>query len=140
MSDWSSDVCSSDLHRSDAVGEIFLLAHDFGHLGLEAVCFVDRNERFGRGLDCAVLDRLLGLDIVREHRSGEQRLQVDHVRRLARRIGIDVIAHVVPAEIVIAGADERSGTAARSEEHTSELQSIMSISYAVYCLNKKKKK
>src|SRR3546814_7088092 len=27
----------------------------------------------------------------------------------------------------------------RSEEHTSELQSLMSISYAVFCLNKKKK-
>src|SRR3546814_7513418 len=29
--------------------------------------------------------------------------------------------------------------AARSEEHTSELQSLMRISYAVFCLNKKKK-
>src|SRR3546814_10913154 len=29
--------------------------------------------------------------------------------------------------------------AARSEEHTSELQSLMHISYAVFCLNKKKK-
>src|SRR3546814_2262569 len=29
--------------------------------------------------------------------------------------------------------------AGRSEEHTSELQSIMSISYAVFCLKKKKK-
>src|SRR3546814_7979206 len=28
--------------------------------------------------------------------------------------------------------------AARSEEHTSELQSLMRISYAVFCLNKKK--
>src|SRR3546814_7084302 len=28
---------------------------------------------------------------------------------------------------------------ARSEEHTSELQSLMRISYAVFCLNKKKK-
>src|SRR3546814_5940655 len=28
----------------------------------------------------------------------------------------------------------------RSEEHTSELQSLMRISYAVYCLKKKKKK
>src|SRR3546814_7392434 len=27
----------------------------------------------------------------------------------------------------------------RSEEHTSELQSLMRISYAVFCLNKKKK-
>src|SRR3546814_6402406 len=32
-----------------------------------------------------------------------------------------------------------AGTA-RSEEHTSELQSLMSISYAVFCLKKQKKK
>src|SRR3546814_4950690 len=31
------------------------------------------------------------------------------------------------------------GTGPRSEEHTSELQSLMRISYAVFCLNKKKK-
>src|SRR3546814_2287483 len=31
-----------------------------------------------------------------------------------------------------------SGTATRSEEHTSELQSLMRISYAVFCLKKKK--
>src|SRR3546814_7605745 len=31
-------------------------------------------------------------------------------------------------------------TSARSEEHTSELQSLMRISYAVFCLTKKKKK
>src|SRR3546814_3561170 len=30
------------------------------------------------------------------------------------------------------------GEGARSEEHTSELQSLMRISYAVFCLNKKK--
>src|SRR3546814_4403913 len=29
------------------------------------------------------------------------------------------------------------GTCTRSEEHTSELQSLMRISYAVFCLNKK---
>src|SRR3546814_2458754 len=31
----------------------------------------------------------------------------------------------------------RSGSATRSEEHTSELQSLMRISYAVFCLKKK---
>src|SRR3546814_10024086 len=31
-----------------------------------------------------------------------------------------------------------TGMAARSEEHTSELQSLMRISYAVFCLKKKK--
>src|SRR3546814_2653239 len=33
----------------------------------------------------------------------------------------------------------RSVVAARSEEHTSELQSLMRISYAVFCLKKKNK-
>src|SRR3546814_7096945 len=50
-------------------------------------------------------------------------------RRLARRgrvdnvIGVDGVRHV----------------SNRSEEHTSELQSLMRISYAVFCLKKKKK-
>src|SRR3546814_8920111 len=39
--------------------------------------------------------------------------------------------------VVIDGAGER---AFRSEEHTSELQSLMRISYAVFCLKKKHKK
>src|SRR3546814_5331449 len=38
----------------------------------------------------------------------------------------------------IAGTLESEGT--RSEEHTSELQSLMRISYAVFCLKKKKKR
>src|SRR3546814_6686873 len=37
-----------------------------------------------------------------------------------------------PIDLTIVGA--------RSEEHTSELQSLMRISYAVFCLKKKKKK
>src|SRR3546814_1006302 len=36
-------------------------------------------------------------------------------------------------------AGENDGGIARSEEHTSELQSLMRISYAVFCLKKKKK-
>src|SRR3546814_2890897 len=35
-------------------------------------------------------------------------------------------------------ADERRAASPRSEEHTSELQSLMRISYAVFCLKKKK--
>src|SRR3546814_2346254 len=34
----------------------------------------------------------------------------------------------------------KASTAVRSEEHTSELQSLMRISYAVFCLKKKKTK
>src|SRR3546814_6838300 len=38
------------------------------------------------------------------------------------------------------GGERRSAPTLRSEEHTSELQSLMRISYAVFCLNKKKDK
>src|SRR3546814_9629568 len=41
------------------------------------------------------------------------------------------------AGLAIGGELERQGTARRSEEHTSELQSLMRISYAVFCLTKK---
>src|SRR3546814_6115768 len=40
--------------------------------------------------------------------------------------------------VAVAGVDPLG--AFRSEEHTSELQSLMRISYAVFCLKKKKKK
>src|SRR3546814_4800602 len=37
------------------------------------------------------------------------------------------------------GGGQQPGRLPRSEEHTSELQSLMRISYAVFCLKKKKK-
>src|SRR3546814_9385033 len=40
--------------------------------------------------------------------------------------------------LVEAGLAERRKEGSRSEEHTSELQSLMRISYAVFCLKKKK--
>src|SRR3546814_21018167 len=47
--------------------------------------------------------------------------------------------HGAPPCIRVAGGLDVAG-AVRSEEHTSELQSLMRISYAVFCLKKKKKK
>src|SRR3546814_19105271 len=51
-------------------------------------------------------------------------------------------AVVLNAEVAILGSwvlpgDNEDGMALRSEEHTSELQSLMRISYAVFCLKKK---
>src|SRR3546814_1030036 len=43
-----------------------------------------------------------------------------------------------PATHYVTG-EERMHRAIRSEEHTSELQSLMRISYAVFCLKKKNK-
>src|SRR3546814_5914689 len=52
-----------------------------------------------------------------------------------------VISAAIEAEIVQMDAADRPEFLAelgRSEEHTSELQSLMRISYAVFCLKKKK--
>src|SRR3546814_9484668 len=43
-----------------------------------------------------------------------------------------------PGIVADPDSGEALGGAARSEEHTSELQSLMRISYAVFCLKKKK--
>src|SRR3546814_499185 len=60
--------------------------------------------------------------------------------------GFDELTHinqVMLGWVLEEGEDTRTLlrlTALRSEEHTSELQSLMRISYAVFCLKKKKKK
>src|SRR3546814_10790609 len=60
----------------------------------------------------------------------------DRLRRLAHVSPLDLTEPVaIPAD---AGPDESPEQ--RSEEHTYELQSLMRISYAVFCLKKKKKK
>src|SRR3546814_4312742 len=67
-------------------------------------------------------------------------LGAPHGQRLA---GADVERHPRPAPVVDhalhgdVGLGEAVGRDVRSEEHTSELQSLMRISYAVFCLTKK---
>src|SRR3546814_7437022 len=66
---------------------------------------------------------------------------IEHDRRLgdAAHLGDDVqLAEPVEALLVVGQALELGRAALRSEEHTSELQSLMRISYAVFCLKKKK--
>src|SRR3546814_6240176 len=46
---------------------------------------------------------------------------------------------VIPAALLTTVNSDLPGQVIRSEEHTSELQSLMRISYAVLCLKKKKK-
>src|SRR3546814_2775821 len=66
-------------------------------------------------------------------------LLVTHLHVSCRYVVHDGIAEhmlqgVVLAYVLSTGTDDDS----RSEEHTSELQSLMRISYAVFCLKKKK--
>src|SRR3546814_1364930 len=50
---------------------------------------------------------------------------------------IEGVGRVVGTHDLLASAPALRGTLLRSEEHTSELQSLMRISYAVFCLKKK---
>src|SRR3546814_6594614 len=111
ISDWSSDVCSSDLPsvRPELVeGLSFPLDGEWkngpstssGQTDLKAPSLVEHDHR-----PCGVA--LLHLvesivDLFERYRLGDDAVEV------------------------------------RSEEHTSELQSLMRNSYAVFCLNKKK--
>src|SRR3546814_5576216 len=112
ISDWSSDVCSSDLA-----------------LAVEADAPDLRREAAGvRG----------GVD------GGDQRLAVEAVvaavgvvlpsRPVGRKLGPAVAQHCHHAAIGGECDDAHRPRAVRSEEHTSELQSLMRISYAVFCL------
>src|SRR3546814_1475196 len=87
--------------------------------------------------------------VVRDDGSWAAALQQDHVSVLTDKIeaitekGVrtsDGVEHVV--DVIIYGTGFTASeflTPMRSEEHTSELQSLMRISYAVFCLNKKNK-
>src|SRR3546814_5013296 len=103
ISDWSSDVCSSDL-----IERLVLLRPQVG-----------RNR----------LPPLLG---VVEHR-------IDVIDDAAERKQAmpDDIADTEFRLAALRHGDRSALVRNRSEEHTSELQSLMRISYAVFCLKKK---
>src|SRR3546814_7128959 len=140
ISDWSSDVCSSDLFRHRRV--------DF-RLGVEAADGEpDRaarprlREAQGRE-DVGRLHRRRGAGRAggdREARHGpHERLrvhplegEVEVARNALRRVTVQADAGKAPSNAL--------QQPRRSEEHTSELQSLMRISYAVFCLKKKKQK
>src|SRR3546814_3636104 len=98
ISDWSSDVCSSDLEFCEDVRA-----------------------------------RRLGGSITRDRR--------DRASGAARPSGPTAAPAPNPSRSrSLAAAGDAGAVRRRSEEHTSELQSLMRISYAVFCLKKTKKK
>src|SRR3546814_7781741 len=85
----------------------------------------------------AVVRAVVHLDMIELGRRTDARrgqpLQFAVGRQVETRVADLDIAH--PARIIVLDF----AAIERSEEHTSELQSLMRISYAVFCLNKKKK-
>src|SRR3546814_10203115 len=86
-----------------------------------------------------VPDDVVVADLLQRH---QHQKRIDHRVQTAAELRAERVA-VVPVQAHLyvdlseVGADARD--ADRSEEHTSELQSLMRISYAVFCLKKKNK-
>src|SRR3546814_5778020 len=122
ISDWGSDVCSSDLAIYPGYG------------------FLSENERFA--------------EIIEAHDMIFVGPKPEHIRTMgdkveAKRTAVKLGLPVVPGSPGAVTFSEETKSLAkdigypvliRSEEHTSELQSLMRISYAVFCLKKKNKK
>src|SRR3546814_3534993 len=121
ISDWSSDVCSSDL------------------------------ERQATGLTGPFVAKVVSPEILHKSDAGGVSLHLktpaavrEAVEAMSRKPAIAaarvegwLVEEMIPAgqEVVVGGfRDPQFG---RSEEHTSELQSLMRNSYAVFCLKKK---
>src|SRR3546814_7417203 len=125
ISDWSSDVCSSDL--STQVDQTLVI---------RAGAIRVHRRQPDMPIE-EVEDRQID---VRAHARNAVRLaRIEHrLERLGRGLHLrHQLARIVEHDIVVRQAVDQQQR--RSEEHTSELQSLMRISYAVFCLKKKKK-
>src|SRR3546814_4905542 len=131
ISDWSSDVCSSDLQTP----------FDIAQCRRDCPAFRAIEDRLG-DIGAFLLSSRTDATDLREARENERKAvkpdarydDGDLVADLERRFGDGAVAR---------GHDVFAANCARchrSEEHTSELQSLMRISYAVFCLKKKNKK
>src|SRR3546814_4661642 len=106
ISDWSSDVCSSDLHHRQC------------HHRAEQACGLRIDEQRVGGL--------------REEQETEFAALAEQQAEAER--GLPALAECLDDQRQHGDLHRHQ----RSEEHTSELQSLMRISYAVFCLTKKK--
>src|SRR3546814_5406077 len=106
ISDWSSDVCSSDLRpfRYSTVPGRKSVSGAWGNVNAAARGYMAIKQSLFGGGD----QHLIGLDI------SSSSVKLLELTRKGERFHVE-----------------------RSEEHTSELQSLMRISYAVFCLKKK---
>src|SRR3546814_2104607 len=119
ISDWSSDVCSSDLivaeGRTLKLSDVAEITRGYE----DPATFLVRHQG----------EPALELGVVMKDRYNGLQLGED----------LDREAAAITADLPT-GLSFTKITDQRSEEHTSELQSLMRHSYAVFCLKKKKNK
>src|SRR3546814_5354573 len=128
ISDGSSYVCASDL----TIGQVFGRVR--GGLAIAVVLVGALLAATTGVVSAAVISMgLISLPIM---------LRYGYNRSIATGVisASGTLAQVVPPSLVLIVMADQLGRPVgdRSEEHTSELQSLMRTSYAVFCLNKKK--
>src|SRR3546814_8317976 len=118
ISDWSSDVCSSDLMEQAGAQTMDGFAREIArHPEITGAWDVTGDEDF---LLKVQVGSMAEYDLFTRRALGEDK-------------GVHSFTTLIALRTIV------EDDASRSEEHTSELQSLMRISYAVFCLKKKKK-
>src|SRR3546814_8103370 len=123
-----SDVCSSDL--------VSVVPLELPAAAASAALVFAEELRQRPFIDAQELDVDL-VDVDRHHRQAARLLRRQHAA-LRREADGRIEFPGVDALLDVAAEPGAVGSQQRSEEHTSELQSLMRISYAVFCLKKKK--
>src|SRR3546814_7934583 len=145
ISDWSSDVCSSDLF-----GRRIDLFHDerkrIAHAGIEQrLALGDERVEFGQeiGHFASFATASASWPIVSSSGSMFKGRTMSHSSSIAatRSITVSESSSRSRAKLTVSPSTTpfllKGSMSSRSEEHTSELQSLMRISYAVFCLKNK---
>src|SRR3546814_8533407 len=131
ISDWSSDVCSSDLTLQDrflVFATVARIATRVGHQHQVASRQIQLGWHLVRSLE------MEGVETVAEGDAGTAMDIEDQRIALARLIVGRLHQPAVDVEAVVGAAP--ADRFHRSEEHTSELPPLMRTSYAVFCLTK----
>src|SRR3546814_2115389 len=133
ISDWNSDVCSSDLLTAATLFPLYTGLASADHANRTAEAVRDGLLRPG-GIATTQVSNGQQWD----EPNGWAPLQWVAVEGLDR-YGHTALAQQIGTRFLQQVHNlYRKEDKLRSEEHTSELQSLMRISYAVFCLNKKK--
>src|SRR3546814_3737595 len=143
ISDWSSDVCSSDLsfppsaRRARTSGVDRFLVEPRG-------VFLDEGEAVRRVVAHQAIDQILdarALLIFLRQRDADQAARRRVHRGFLELAGVHLAEPLEARDLDLLALErprlDRRAVRVRSEEHTSELQSLMRNSYAVFCLKKK---
>src|SRR3546814_1997197 len=144
ISDWSSDVCSSDLVQ----GMMDLMGIKYTHSGLASSVIAIDKQLTKQTLVPHGIPMPGGMMVESQSLYSADPLPRPYVLKPINEgssVGVAIVTadgnYGVPIGRDVAGPWQEFDhllAEPRSEEHTSELQSLMRISYAVFCLKNKK--